>query len=228
MMWLCLLIIAIPLIVRYFLNRLGSWFTSRRFQREYATKPPVNLIKVAPLQGGNHYGETIRALKEHRFLERIKDRHEAGGYTFQSRTLGSCVIGTSEPENIKAILATSFEDYSLGFRLAALGPLLGKGIFTTDSKEWEISRGLLRPNFVKAQISDLGMLEKHISQLLAHIPKNGSTVDLQELFLKLSCMCSFRCPCFFPFHSITLSVFSNFVLMELRRVSENDTVYVTS
>lgn len=74
----------------------------------------------------------------------------------------------------------------MGFRLAALGPLLGKGIFTTDSKEWETSRALVRPNLVKAQISDLSKLEKHVNQLLAHVPKDGSTVDLQDLFFDLS------------------------------------------
>lgn len=120
-------------------------------------------------------------------LELIQERHEAAGYTYQTQTLGSLVINTSEPENIKAILATSFEDYSLGFRQAALGPLLGKGVFTTDFKDWEISRALVRPNFIKAQVSDLSLFEKHINTLLAHIPKDGSTINLQDLFSKLTC-----------------------------------------
>ena len=134
----------------------------------------------------------MQAFAEHRYLELIRARHEVGGYTFQSQTLGSRVINTSEPANIKTILATNFEDYSLGFRLAALGPLLGKGIFTSDSKDWETSRALIRPNLVKAHVSDLSLFEKHIEQLLAHIPKDGSTVDLQDLFFRLSCMCSLR------------------------------------
>ena len=132
----------------------------------------------------------MQAFAEHRYLELIRARHEAGGYTFESQTLGSRVINTSEPENIKAILATNFEDYSLGFRLAALGPLLGKGIFTSDSKEWETLRALIRPNLGKAQVTDLSLFERHIEELLAHIPKDGSTFDIQDLFFKLSCMFS--------------------------------------
>lgn len=186
-MWLFFLIIAIPLTVQYFLRRLGRWHTSRRFNREHGTKPPVKLTEFAPPQGGSFYRETMRAFREHRMLELIQERHEAAGYTYQTQTLGSLVINTSEPENIKAILATSFEDYSLGFRQAALGPLLGKGVFTTDFKEWEISRALVRPNFIKAQVSDLSLFEKHINTLLAHIPKDGSTIDLQDLFSKLTC-----------------------------------------
>lgn len=209
-------IIAIPLTFTYFIRQLGRWLTYRRYEREYDTKPPVKLIDVAPPQGGSNYKETMQAFKEHRLLELIKKRHEAGGYTFQSKTLTSHVIGTSEPENIKTILATKFEDYSLGFRLAALGPLLGRGIFTTDFKEWEASRALVRPNFVKAQISNLSLFEKHVKQLLAHIPEDGSTIDLQDLFFKLSCMCFRRSICFILFKSSMV-----FVLMG----SRNNTLY---
>ena len=199
-MWHMFIIIAVLLAFPYFLRQLRRWLAARRSEREDGTKPPVKLIDIAPPQGGSHYRETMQAMKEHRMLELIKKRHEAGGYTFQSQRMGRHVIGTSEPENIKAILATKFEDYSLGFRFATLGPLLGRGIFTTDSIEWENSRALIRPNFVKAQVSNLSLLEKHIKQLLAHIPEDGSTVDLQELFFRLSCMSFLRCICFFsPF-----------------------------
>ena len=196
-MWLFFIIIAFPLAFLYSLRRIERWLTSRRFSREYGTNPPVRLKDMAPPQGGSYYRETIQAFAEHRFLELVRARHEAGGYTFQSQTLVSRVIGTSEPENIRAILATNFEDYSLGFRLAALGPFLGKGIFTSDTKDWETSRALIRPNFVRAQVSDLSLFEKHVGQLLAHIPKDGGTFDIQDLFFKLSCLCSRRSIRFF-------------------------------
>lgn len=224
-MWIFFLIIAVPLTVRYFLSRLGRWHTSKRFEQKHGTKPPVELIEVAPPQGGSFYREPMRAFQEHRYLELIKRRHEAGGYTFQSQTLGSRVISTSEPENIKAILATNFEDYSVGFRQAALGPLLGKGIFTTDSMEWEVSRALVRPNFVKAQISEMSMFEKHVNELLAHLPKDGTTVDLQDLFFKLSCMYFFRYPCLCLSKPITVSS-STFPFLGSRLVSGNRTFYM--
>ena len=134
-MWPLITIIAFPLAFLCSLCRIERWLTSRRFLRDYGTKPPVKLIDIAPPQGGSYYRETMQAFAEHRYLELMRARHEAGGYTFQSHSLTSRVINTSEPENIKAILATNFEDYSLGFRLAALGPLLSKGIFTSDFKE---------------------------------------------------------------------------------------------
>ncbi len=225
-MWPVFLIIAIPLAFRYFGPWLANWRTSQRFQREYGTKPPVKLVDIVVPHGGSYYRETMQAHKEHWLLELIRARHEAGGYTFQSQTLGRHVISTSEPENIKAILATKFEDYSLGFRMAALGPLLGKGIFTTDSKEWETSRALIRPNFVKARISNLSLLEKHVNQLLAHIPKDGSTIDLQDLFFKLSCMYFLSSLFeFFLFGSIAV-LLSRSCLMGSRLISQNYSCYV--
>ncbi|CAD6593500.1 MAG: hypothetical protein ASARMPRED_007579 [Alectoria sarmentosa] len=51
------------------------------------TRYVYRLVKTAPSRGGIYYTESIRAFKERRFLELIKRRHEAGGYTFQSRSL---------------------------------------------------------------------------------------------------------------------------------------------
>jgi cytochrome P450 len=65
-------------------------------------------------------------------------------------------------------------------------PVFGHGIFTTDGKEWEASRALLRPNFVRNQIGDLDTFDHHISSLISRIPKDRSTVDLQILFFMLT------------------------------------------
>ena len=40
------------------------------------------------------------------------------------------LIETKDPENIKAVLATQFNDFSLGTRHGFLYSLLGDGIFT--------------------------------------------------------------------------------------------------
>ena len=51
---------------------------------------------------------------------------------------------------------------------------------------WQHSREMLRPNFVRTQIGDVEMFEKHVEHLLQAIPKNGSTVNLQDLFFQFS------------------------------------------
>ena len=97
------------------------------------------------------------------------------------------VILTIEPENVKTMLSTKFNDYSLGRRRREVFiPFFGHGIFDTDGKEWERSRALIRPNFVRAQVADLKMFEEHIQHLVDAIPRDGSTVDLQDLFFGLT------------------------------------------
>jgi cytochrome P450 len=70
-----------------------------------------------------------------------------------------------------------------------MGPLLGRGIFVTDGAEWAHSRAVLRPNFVKDQVADLGMVNRHIEHLLALVRPHaqaGTKVDLQPLFLRFT------------------------------------------
>lgn len=88
---------------------------------------------------------------------------------------------TCDPKNVQAILATQFNDFDLGDRKEAFG----QGIFASDGRVWEHSRALLRPSFVRNQISDIAVYDKHVSQLIEHIPTDGSTVDLQILFLRM-------------------------------------------
>lgn len=54
--------------------------------------------------------------------------------------LGRNFINTCDTEIVKAILATNFKDFGLGTRQLSFGPLLGRGIFTTDGAQWEHSR----------------------------------------------------------------------------------------
>ncbi|KAJ5549648.1 n-alkane-inducible cytochrome P450 [Penicillium frequentans] len=100
--------------------------------------------------------------------------------------LGRTLVQTIEPKNVQAILAHKFKDFELGSRNDALRPLLGEGIFASDGTVWEQSRALLRPNFVRNQISDIAVYEKHVSQLIKSIPADGSTVDLQDLFFRMT------------------------------------------
>ena len=45
---------------------------------------------------------------------------------------------------------------------------------------------MLRPNFVRTQIGDVEMFEKHVEHFIQAIPKDGSQVDLQKLFFQFS------------------------------------------
>jgi len=124
--------------------------------------------------------------KNHIILEENKKRFERLGNTYHNRIVTSPWIVTCEPENVKTILSLKFKDYSFGNRQLAMTPLLGHGIFNADGERWANSRHMLRPNFARDQVADVEVFERHFKLMLKHIPRDGSTVDLQELFFCLT------------------------------------------
>lgn len=132
--------------------------------------------------------DDLNSIKAHTLLSRYQKLfRQLECTTFFAHLLWQPIICTIEPENIKSILATDFKSYSVGEeRKKSLKPILGEGIFTTDGAAWQQSRGLLRPCFARSQIGDVDLFEKHVQNLLSAIPRDGSTVDLQDLFFKLT------------------------------------------
>ena len=131
--------------------------------------------------------ESMKAFKKYKLLETSYNQFQQLGNTFEANLLNTKALHTIEPEILKTMLATKFKDWNLSDqRKSAFIPLLGHGIFTTDGAAWQHSRDLLRPNFTRSQVGDLATFEAHISQLIDRIPKDGSTVDLQELFFRLT------------------------------------------
>ncbi|PBP19535.1 cytochrome P450 52A1 [Diplocarpon rosae] len=156
--------------------------------RNHGCKPIPRFPHRDPILGLDVFWENAKLARDGGFLERVQSRYtQMGRYTFTQLFFGDAFIHTAEPANIKAVLATQFHDFELPpRRKAAFGPTFGHGIFTTDGKEWETSRALLRPNFTRSQVGDLVTFERHIEKLIQRIPRDGSTVDLQELFFMLT------------------------------------------
>ncbi|KAE8385776.1 cytochrome P450 [Aspergillus alliaceus] len=126
------------------------------------------------------------AVKQKRWVEYIAEQYGRYGDTYSQKALGKRMITTREPENIKALLATQFKDFSLGTRHREFYPLLGDGIFTLDGAGWSHARGLLRPQFARDQVADLDLMDGHISRFIDLIPKDGSSFDIQRLFFLLT------------------------------------------
>lgn len=111
---------------------------------------------------------------------------EKGIFTSEARLLCRRVVFTSEPENIKAVLATQFADYGKGEIFhEQWKPFLGDSIFATDGDKWHASRQLIRPQFVKDRVSDLHCFEKHI-QVLFRAMANGGPLNGAEQDVDLS------------------------------------------
>ncbi|KAI1158137.1 cytochrome P450 [Nemania serpens] len=134
--------------------------------------------------------ETARALRENVMLERRKQALEEMGHTYLHGTFPDwnyCVT-SDEPENVKAVLAGSFTDWDLpAIRIKSFLPVLGRhSIFTTNGGEWQHSRAILRPAFVRDQISDLECVDRHVKRFITLIPADGTAFDLQAMFSMLT------------------------------------------
>lgn len=77
----------------------------------------------------------MNARKANKFLDLWEGLFRAYGHTFSFTILGNYGALTNDMENIKAILATNFEDWSIGHRDKTFSPLLGHGgIFTSGEQ----------------------------------------------------------------------------------------------
>ncbi|KAH7346609.1 cytochrome P450 [Rhexocercosporidium sp. MPI-PUGE-AT-0058] len=174
------------LVVVFCLNKLFNYIRIARFKKQHGCKPEVRIPQSERIIGYGLYKIQKKASQDRTILAVGRKRFDDNGYTWSATLMGRSFYNTIDPENVKAILATQFHDFGLGQRQESFGPLLGQGIFTTDGKQWEHSRALVRPNFTRAQVADLDTFEPHIQQFISKIPRNGKTVDLQRLFFELT------------------------------------------
>ncbi|KAL2128713.1 hypothetical protein VTI74DRAFT_8803 [Chaetomium olivicolor] len=127
--------------------------------------------------------------------------------TGEHRVAGRRIIFTTDPENIKAILATQFGDYGKGKPFhEEWKPFLGNSIFATDGHLWHDSRQLIRPQFIKDRVSDLHVFESHMQTLFRAIANggalngedqhvdleagNGKPLDICDLFFRYTLDCA--------------------------------------
>ncbi|KAI1348111.1 cytochrome P450 52E2 [Xylaria sp. FL0043] len=152
---------------------------------------PVPSYPHHDLLGLRYLVKTVQALKENRMLQMRREVLENMGQTFIHGIFPEWApcIATNEPENVKAALSTRFEDWALpASRIKSFLPVLGRhSIFTTNGAEWQHSRAILRPAFVRDQISDLACVDRHVSKLIARIRASAAedakaVLDLQALF----------------------------------------------
>lgn len=94
----------------------------------------------------------------------------------------SVVTTTADPENVQAILATKFQDFSMGkVRQQNFGTLVGSGVFSADGELWMHYRALLKPQFTRDQVSDLEAAERHLEILFKALPEDIVTAWTEEV-----------------------------------------------
>ncbi|CAN6663151.1 hypothetical protein TRVA0_034S01618 [Trichomonascus vanleenenianus] len=108
------------------------------------------------------------------------------GPTFRYRSLFYNWILTTDPENIRAVLSTQQAIFNLGRRPYQLELLIGEdGIFAAEGQKWQHSRMLLKPQFIRENLSHLSMLENHIPTLIKIVRRyNGQPFDFSEVICR--------------------------------------------
>ncbi|KAL8387205.1 hypothetical protein RB595_010079 [Gaeumannomyces hyphopodioides] len=148
-----------------------------------------------PLLGLGWFRESVAAARAGTFLELAGRRFDAYGRTHWYRALGgSWALVTDEPDNVKAILATRFDDWEIaGPRLLAVLRQLGpRSVFTSNGPHWQHARATIRPAFVRDQIADFARFDPHVENLLAALREGGGCggegqgVELQALFAMMT------------------------------------------
>lgn len=167
-------------------TKITLYLARQRMIKENGCKPCRARFNKDPIFGLDVMKMMAENSKKHIILQENKKRFERLGTTFHTRLVTLPIIATCEPENIKTVLSLKFKDFSISHRDTAFTPLLGHGIFNADGEIWANSRQLLRPNFARDQVADIEAFERHFKLMLKHIPRDGATVDLQELFFRLT------------------------------------------
>ena len=133
----------------------------------------------------------------HRLLESSKARNKlipalqqmysdvGKGQTFQALTWGVKTLYTTNTENLKAVLTADFGSFGVeAIRKAFSDPWIGGGIMMSDGLMWKKSRAMVKPSLSKSHFWDMSKFSKHVDKLLAIIPADDTTVDLQPLFFR--------------------------------------------
>ncbi|KAL4063269.1 cytochrome P450 [Scleroderma yunnanense] len=112
------------------------------------------------------------------------------GPTVNIRILFENRVFTTEPEHIKAILATQFKSFEKGpIVWDQLRALLGTGVFNSDGEIWKFHRSMTRPFFSKDRISHFDIFEKHIEDAISQVKtrlRKGYPVDFQDVVCRFT------------------------------------------
>ncbi|KII89780.1 hypothetical protein PLICRDRAFT_174617 [Plicaturopsis crispa FD-325 SS-3] len=91
---------------------------------------------------------------------------------------------TTEPEYVKAILATQFDSFDKGPDTnGQFNSLLGTGVFNSDGDMWKFHRSMTRPFFSKDRISHFDIFDDHAEHAIRLIRQRiseGWPIDIQD------------------------------------------------
>ncbi|CAH8304326.1 unnamed protein product [Eruca vesicaria subsp. sativa] len=156
--------------------------TKKRYGRFFRNIP---ILRMLP-------GLLMKRHQIHDFTVKIL---EFSGLTFLFKGppfAGMDMLLTADPDNIHHIMISNFSNYIKGSGLQEIFDVYGNGIFTTDSEMWKNQRKSIQAmlhhqEFQRFSTSTMtGKLKSGLVPLLNHFAEEGTSVDLQDVFGRLT------------------------------------------
>lgn len=107
------------------------------------------------------------------------------GKVFQTDYYGKTRFHSADPLLAQEIFATKAQDFGVEPQRKHARGWLGEGMFSIDGEKWRKARNSLKPIFMKAEISDMTRLDKHLSRLMEAVSAKNGEVELQSLLLRM-------------------------------------------
>ncbi|TRM57429.1 cytochrome P450 [Schizophyllum amplum] len=115
---------------------------------------------------------------------------EMGATVFRVNLLGTVQFVTTEPDHVKAILATQFEDFDKGpLTYDQVKSLLGSGVFNSDGDMWKFHRTMTRPFFNKDKIAHFDNFDRHADHIIRLAKERiaeGYPIDFQDMVARFT------------------------------------------
>ncbi|KAF7343941.1 hypothetical protein MVEN_01682900 [Mycena venus] len=154
-----------------------------QYARDAASRGAVSIPAVYDKWPGGF--SLIAALRKSSYPgDFLLDWCDRYGNTVMAKVLYDRLIFTTEPEHVKAILATEFDNYWKGPDAGRMSQsLLGFGVFNTDDEMWKFHRTMSRPFFNRERISDFDLFDRHTQGVLSRMKERlaeGFAIDIQD------------------------------------------------
>ncbi|KIJ13434.1 hypothetical protein PAXINDRAFT_170499 [Paxillus involutus ATCC 200175] len=156
----------------------------RKYEAASMGARPMPVIK------GKRFGNIDLMLN---LLEHFKTGYPADGMSDVVAAYGNCynfrvmfddLLFTCEPNHIKAILATDFDNFVKGDRFRAMMlNVLGTGVFNSDGEMWKFHRSMTRPFFSHDRISHFNIFDRYAEDVINQMKSRlraGHPVDFQD------------------------------------------------
>ncbi|KAI1786673.1 cytochrome P450 monooxygenase pc-3 [Ganoderma leucocontextum] len=186
--WILAAVLSGPLLLT-----VRIWWKYRSFQRGAARLGAV----LPPEMKGHRFGnwdilEGILKAFETGYPSDMFDFGfgQCGAPIFQFNVFWDMQYSTQDPNVVKAVLATDFQNYEKGEMFHHFtDSLFGTGVFNSDGEMWKFHRSMSRPFFSRERISHFDLFDRHADTALSKIRERSQAniaFDFQELIARFT------------------------------------------